>query len=789
MEKPKGSRFCAECDAVVPKGKTYIIKTQQCKNHYLRSKKASYKKDPVVKKTGENVISVQIPPIFQPLQNPARYKVLFGGRGCVHGSTRISTPFGNIPIKDFAGGPIYTTGHNGVEVVLVGKPVIYKPEMLYKVTLSSGESVICTAKHKFLTTRGWLSLSSLYFSDDEVLQLVGSADDPQQKYSLAALSESLSDVRHCFQIIVGFLYHYSLHSHLCDEQPQQRSNTYQSFLHKLAYAPEHRLHASMLVDDLDSVYIDAPPLSLSHLSIPAARLAMVAKNYTESGNYNGEIFSGLLSVSNLCEKLSHEKTDPLLPIQALAKQVLAFGSLSSQEQIPQIICGILQSDVDDMTYSDSLVDFCNHAHFTTSSTIKSIEKHGVDVFYDLFVPFFNNYIAEGMIHHNSAKSHSVVRFLIARSCMTPTRILCAREFQNSIRDSCHKLFSDCIAEMKLDRYFDVQQAVIKGPNGSEIAFEGLRHNVTKIKSYEGVDICWIEEAQNVSKTSWEILIPTIRKENSEIWITFNPEMEEDETYQRFVVTPPPNSIVIKANWADNPWFPEVLAQERDTLKIRDPDAYLNVWEGHCRHALTGAIYANELRQAQDEGRICTVPIDMTKPVDTFWDLGWADCTSIWFVQTVGLQIRVIGCYQNQFEPIQHYVGIIQRKKYIYGTHYLPHDARAKQLGTGKSIEETLASLGLKVAIVPMLSVEDGINAARTMFPSVWIDDKNCSDGLSALRRYRYDTDSMGRFCKNPLHDEHSHYADSFRYMSVGYCRPQKTTAVKRGISKRSWKAL
>jgi phage terminase large subunit len=208
-----------------------------------------------------------------------------------------------------------------------------------------------------------------------------------------------------------------------------------------------------------------------------------------------------------------------------------------------------------------------------------------------------------------AKSWGVARALLIQGAAKPLRILCAREFQNSISESVHALLSDQIKALGLDGFYEVQNTTIRGRNGTELYFAGLRHNVTKIKSFEGVDIVWCEEAQTISKSSWDTLIPTIRKEGSEIWITFNPSLEADETYQRFVARPPTNSTVVKVNWSDNPWFPAVLRQEKDDLKAKDPDAYLTVWEGHCKQTLDGAIYANEVRKATEEGRFARVPYD------------------------------------------------------------------------------------------------------------------------------------------------------------------------------------
>lgn len=367
-----------------------------------------------------------------------------------------------------------------------------------------------------------------------------------------------------------------------------------------------------------------------------------------------------------------------------------------------------------------------------------------------------------------AKSWGFARALLIKGTEQPLRILCARELQKSIKDSVHKLLADQIKELNLHNFYEVQQAKIEGKNGTQFFFEGLRHSVTNIKSYEGVDIVWVEEAQTVSKSSWSTLIPTIRKDDSEIWVSFNPELEEDETYQRFVLNAPKNAEVVKINWDDNPWFPSVLQEEMDELKERDYDAYLNVWEGHCRESLEGAIYANQLREAKQEDRITRVPYDTTKPVDVYWDLGWSDFTTMWFIQSVGMEIRAIDYYQNQLQPLNHYLKVLSEKPYHYKTMHLPHDARAKQLGTGKSIEELVGKDGHNVSIVPGLTVIDGINAARMMFNRVWFDREKCADGLQALRHYRFEVDrDTGRFGPKPLHDWASHGADGFRYIAVG----------------------
>lgn len=383
-----------------------------------------------------------------------------------------------------------------------------------------------------------------------------------------------------------------------------------------------------------------------------------------------------------------------------------------------------------------------------------------------------------------AKSWAIARALLIMGAQRPLRILCARELQKSIKDSVHKLLADQVSNLQLDSKYEVQQATIKGTNGTEFFFEGLRHNSNQIKSYEGVDICWIEEAQTTSRSSWRYLIPTIRKEGSEIWISFNPELEEDETYQRFVVNPPEESVIMPVSWRDNPWFTDVLKKELEHDKERNYAEYLVTWEGHCRVAVEGAIFEDELRVANTETRITSVPCDTTKPVNTFWDLGHGDQTAIWFIQKIGFEYHIIDFYQNARKKIQHYMQVLQEKGYIYGTDYLPHDGTSNHL-TGSSVEETMVSLGRRVEIVPRIQAKtDAINAARTVFPMCYFDSERCQEGLQSLKRYRYDVDAdTGKVSKNPLHDIYSDGADAFQtFATAPHIMWEAYTGEIKGIS-------
>ena len=369
----------------------------------------------------------------------------------------------------------------------------------------------------------------------------------------------------------------------------------------------------------------------------------------------------------------------------------------------------------------------------------------------------------------SAKSWSVARALLILGAKQVHRILCAREFQNSISQSVHKLLSDQIVELGLVGFYEITQSNIRGANGTEFAFVGLKNNPHNIKSYEGCTIVWVEEAQAVSARSWDILIPTIRAKDSEIWITMNPELESDATYQRFVLNPPENCISQKVNWSDNPWFPEVLDLERRTLQARDMEAYNTVWEGLCRQTVDGAVFAREMQSAELEERITKVRYDPTKPVHAVFDLGWADSTSIWFVQFIAQEIRFIRYIEDNQQTVSHYLALMQTFGYVYDTLWLPHDAENKTLAAnGRTIQEIVKSAGFRTKIIPRTSILDSINAARTLFRNCWFDRDNCYDGLQCLRHYRYDVDpDTKQFSKNPVHDQYSHGADAFRMVALG----------------------
>lgn len=370
-----------------------------------------------------------------------------------------------------------------------------------------------------------------------------------------------------------------------------------------------------------------------------------------------------------------------------------------------------------------------------------------------------------------AKSWSVARALLIRAANAPLRILCCREYMSSVADSQHKLLVDQIHELGLSDRFNVEKATIYGLCGSEFRFAGIRNNPDTVRSFEGVDVAWVEEAASCTRKSWETLIPTIRKENSQIIITFNPILSTDETYQRFVVSPPPSANVVRINYVDNPFCPQVLLEEARYLQESDPDAYQNVWLGHPRVTLANAVYASELRQCQESGRITKVPYDEFAPVHAFYDLGWRDSTSIILAQSIGHEYHIIDFVQGNKRSISDYLRQLQGLGYVYGTHYLPFDGGAKSLQTGRSVEQLIRAHGFQVRVMPKLSIADGINAARQIFGRCWFDQHKTADLLQCLRNYQWDEEHRGKL--EPLHDENSHAADAFRLMALSIRSPSK----------------
>ena len=357
------------------------------------------------------------------------------------------------------------------------------------------------------------------------------------------------------------------------------------------------------------------------------------------------------------------------------------------------------------------------------------------------------------------------------------RILCYRETMRSIEESVHQLLSDQIRLLQLGDFYRIQQKNIVGKNGTEFFFAGVRQSADNLKSYERVHIAWGSQAESMSKRSLSVVIPTLRKDifigdkkySSELWFDFNPTFETDEIYKMFVEKQPPQDSVVQFLTSDdNPWFPEVLRREREDLMRRDPDEAEHVYGGSLRSTVEGAIYKKEIAAAEAAGQFTRVPYDPKKPCMTFWDIGPAH-TRIWIAQSFPREYRIIDYVRGEMENLAYYVKELHAKPYFYERHYLPWDAKARELGSGRSIEEQLReAFGReRVTVAKQFRKEDSIAAARAIFAVTFFDKEKCEEGIRGLRCYQYEYDhELRTYKRTPLHDWASHDADAFATFAV-----------------------
>jgi len=393
----------------------------------------------------------------------------------------------------------------------------------------------------------------------------------------------------------------------------------------------------------------------------------------------------------------------------------------------------------------------------------------------------------------SAKTWTVARKLILRAVENPLLILCTRELQKSVKQSVHRVVKDQINFMGLLGFFDITEQSIKGKNSSEFIFLGTRYNPDEIKGTEGVDICWIEEAHNLTETSWDLIDPTIRKKGSEIWVTFNTRFKFDHIYQTFIAnTPPPSSWVQKVNHSDNPYFKDTtMPLQMETAKEADYEKYLHIWEGELKTLAEGAIFGAQILKSKKEEKFCKIPVVSGSPVYTFWDLGRNDHTAIWFMQNIGKEYRMIDYYENRLQDIEHYCKVVRgvlspeemrlsgvtdadqarRSNYMYEQHYMPHDVGAQSLGMKLPRQTQFENGGVKpiVKVPRIANKNDAIEMARQIFSQVWFDSDKCSRGIECLSNYRYEyNDNKDTHNQTPHHDWASNGADAFMQFAQGF---------------------
>lgn len=373
---------------------------------------------------------------------------------------------------------------------------------------------------------------------------------------------------------------------------------------------------------------------------------------------------------------------------------------------------------------------------------------------------------------SSGKSTTVAIALAVKATSKPLRVLCTREFQTSLNDSVFKLLADTISKYKLPGW-TVGREYIRNANGSEFIFAGVRNNVQSIKSMEGIDVCWGEEASTFSTESLDVLIPTIRKPGSYFIWTFNRLTPKDPIWEKICENPDERTFVRKVNSdeIENLLSPEIIF-EREKMRKENPELFAHVYLGEPLSVATGSIYGKQLAQAREDGRIGSVPYDGSAPVFAAMDLGVGDSTAICFFQTVGKEIHFIDYYESCGEDLAHYIDVLANKPWEYRQIFLPHDAKARELQTGKTREEFFRDHGYNnVTILRPSSLQfgqDDINiTARPKFSRCWFDEKKCQRLLECLAAYHYEYDEKNKLLRDkPHHDWSSHAADAFIYSLI-----------------------
>lgn len=387
----------------------------------------------------------------------------------------------------------------------------------------------------------------------------------------------------------------------------------------------------------------------------------------------------------------------------------------------------------------------------------------------------------------SGKSFFFADSLIDRClCHPGTRWLCVREIQKSLMQSAKRLVETELTRLQLGEAdgFRVLTDRIITPGGGVIVFQGMQdHTADSLKSYEGFDGAWVEEAQSLSERSLTLLRPTIRKENSELWFSWNPSRKVDPVDVMLRGEElPTGAVVVRANWSDNPWFPDVLEQERLDCLRTDPDGYGHIWEGDYETIVKGAYFVKQLTKAREEGRIGRVPFDPLLTVRVYCDIGGtgakSDAFCMWPAQFIGKEIRVRDYYEAVGQDIGTHVAWLRSKGYTPDrtTIVLPHDGKTQDRVFSVSYESAFRSAGYSVEIVPNQgkgAAMARVERARTLFPAIWIDEGTTEAGLSALGAYRENWDDDRNVGLGPLHDWASNGADAFGLMCVAYTPPIK----------------
>lgn len=355
-------------------------------------------------------------------------------------------------------------------------------------------------------------------------------------------------------------------------------------------------------------------------------------------------------------------------------------------------------------------------------------------------------------------------------------VLCGREYMNSLDDSSMAEVKAAIAsDAWLTSQYEVGEKYIRTNCGRvSFKFAGLRHNLDSIKSKAKILLCWVDEAEAVSEAAWRKLIPTVREEGSEVWVTWNPERKASATHIRFRESPPDGAKIVEMNYTDNPWFPDVLEQERKEDEAKRPEDYAHVWLGDFKTAYEGAYYTKQLNAAKEQGRIALVPADPLMQLRAFWDIGTNDATAIWVAQFVGREVRVLDYYEASGQPLGAHLEWLRSSGYDKALCVLPHDGASVNHISAQRFEDHIKAAGFAVKTIANQgkgAAMKRVEAARRLFPSIWFNASTTEAGREALAAYHEKIDEHRNIGLGPHHDWSSHAADAFGLMCSAYEAP------------------
>lgn len=397
---------------------------------------------------------------------------------------------------------------------------------------------------------------------------------------------------------------------------------------------------------------------------------------------------------------------------------------------------------------------------------------------DLFTGTADTRCAKG--GRGSAKTRSFAKMTAVRAYMWSMEgregiVVCGRQYMNSLDESSMEEVKAAIrSEPWLLNHFELGEKYIRTKDGRiKYAFAGLDRNIASIKSKARILLCWVDEAEEVIEESWQTLIPTIREEESELWVTWNPRRASSATNKRFSKATDPNTKLVTVNWRDNPWFPERLNRERLKDQEDRPDSYEHVWEGQFLTVMQGSYYASAITLARQENRIGRVAADPLMQVRLFVDIGGtgakADAFTIWAAQFIGKEIRVINYYETVGQPLSAHLVWLREQKYTQAQIWLPHDGDTQDRVIDVSYRSALEQAGYTVNVVKNQgrgAAKARIEEARRLFPSIWFNEETTKAGIEALGWYHEKRDDKRDIGLGPDHDWSSHAADSFGLMAI-----------------------